>query len=411
MDTLQLNCVYFLIFTKMTSVTIPVIDLSKTYFGKPQAHKIAELITTGVLETPDTTPVYVSNKDDDGFITLCHGEDVPNGDEAGFLKGCHFIDSNETNGTNPEWINAGDEEACDFIRLPDSTATSDVGSPMRNVLRVASNVVSTETVTVGDDVYEIEIVNTDSTDDTANDNFNNITNPLVVGDAVANYPECDLSVGMLVRIQNEILRVTANDGTDVTFQRGVSGTTTATHADGQNIYVGDGIDPGSTIAVGLVTTLTPAVFTPALANDINNSGTMAVFATSLQTGAEMLLESSDGVGADVVSSSDALACTETLGGTNNGWAAATMFDGKDAGARGFSMFTHTVLAVEVALSRVRLSMPFIPTGFIVQAYNSSGLFKGTLSDDVTISGNQVLYTFAGSTHLVAGDTVTVMAWN
>lgn len=391
--------------------TNPTTDRSKTYFGTLQADKVAQVIKTGILETPDTTAVYVDEKNGDEFVTKAHGETVPTDTEAGFAKGCEFLDTNTVDGTNPIYINVGDEEECEFVQVEDSLGVNDEGSVMKDVLRVASDVVSAETVTIGSDVYEVEIVNTDSTDDTANGDFNNTTNPLEVVDAVTRYTNITFEEGMLIRIQNEILRVTEVSGDDVTFARSVSGTTNATHANGQNMFVGDGIAGGSTIAVGLVTTLTPAVFTPALVDDINTVGTEDVKATSLQSGAEMLLESADAPGGMVVPSNTAIAVSETLGGADNAWASATMVSGKAAGARQVAVFNHTVLAVEVALNVLRLPLPFTPVGFIVQVRTSAGVLRNDLSDAVTISGNRIEFDFGGSTNLQAGDIVSVYAWN
>jgi hypothetical protein len=387
-----------------------VIDLSKTYFGKLQAHKVAQILKSGILETPDTTPVYVDDKNDDEFVTLCHGDTKPTDTEAGFLKGCRFIDSNTVDGTNPEWINVGDEVSCEFVQLQDSLGMNDAGAPMLNALRVASDVISAETVTIGADVYEVEIVNTDSTDNTANGDFNNTTNPLTVAGAVARYANCTLAEGEIIRVQNEMMRVTDNDGTDVTFKRGVSGTTVATHADALDIFVGDGIVGGSTIAVGLVATLTPTAFMPALVDDINNDGTLNLKASQITVN-HLLLESADAPGGTVAASTTAVACSETLTGANNAWANATMVNGKAAGARSVAMFTHTVLQVEEDLALLILSLPFNPTGYIVQAYDANGVFKGTLSDKITISGNRIQYDFFGATNLVATDKVMVVAWN
>lgn len=386
------------------------VDYSKDYRGELQAQKLAQILEVGISETPDTTTVTVSEKDGSGLVTECAGNTAPTDGEAGYKKGCKFIDLNTVNGTNPEWINVGDESSCQFAQLVDTLGVDDDGAPMRNILRVASDVVSAQTVTIGADVYEVEIVNTDSTDDASNGDFNNTTNPLTVAGAVARYPNCPMAVGSLLRIQNEIMAVTANDGTDVTFKRAVSGTSAATHANGQNMIIGDGVTAGR-IAVGLVTTLTPAVFTPALVADVNGRGTEHMKATSLQSGIEMLLESATAVGGTPTASATATACTETLAGSNNAWASATMFDGKVAGARKISVFNHTVNATEVALTAVRLSLPFNPVGFIVQAYDANGLFKGTLTDNITISGNRIEYDFASSPNLVATDKVTVFAWN
>lgn len=287
----------------------------------------------------------------------------------------------------------------------------DAGSVMRNVLRVANDVVEAQTVTIGSDVYEVEIVNTDSTDNTQGGDFNNTTNPLTVTDYTTNYPNASASVGDLIRVENEIMRVTGVAGADVTLARGVSGTTVATHADALDIFNGDGIAGGSTVAVGLVATLTPAAFTPALVDDINNSGSESVVATELASGAEMLLESADAVGGSPAASATATACSETLAGANNEWATATLVSGKAAGVRELAMLEHTVDATEVALTAVRIPLPFTPSAFLVQAYDTNGVFKEDLTDQITISSNRIEYDFNGATNLAATDVVRVLAWD
>jgi hypothetical protein len=63
----------------------------------------------------------------------------------------------------------------------------------------------------------------------------------VVG-AVTSYTGTVFVVGMLIKIQNEILRVTAINGNDVTFARGQLGTTAASHAAALDIFVGNAKD-------------------------------------------------------------------------------------------------------------------------------------------------------------------------
>ena len=188
-------------------------------------------------------------------------------------------------------------------------SAANAGVPARaaeNTLFVAADVVSAETVTIGADVYEVEIVNTDSTDNTANDDFNNTTNPLVVAGADVSYPGVFAqAVGDLVRIGTEIMRITVKTATDLTFQRGVSGTTTAVHADAEDIFIGDGIAGGSTVAVGLVTTLTPAAFRPAFVDDCNTEGTEPFTASIVGNN---VLITADAAGA----AGNGVACAETL---------------------------------------------------------------------------------------------------
>lgn len=287
---------------------------------------------------------------------------------------------------------------------------SDAGIPSDNVLRVAADVIEGETVTIGADVYEVELVDTDSTDNTQGGDFNNTTTPLTVVDAVTNYPNSTFAVGSLHGIETEIMVVTAIDGNDVTFQRGVSGTTNAAHADAENVLEGDGIDSGSTIAVGLVATLTPTAFTPALADDINNRGTELVKATNPQVSAVYIC-TADAPGGNVASSVGEIATTETLDGVNNVWSSATMEAGRLAATREASIFDHTVTATEVALGEHRLAFPFDIGSFITQAYDSDGVPKDKLTDQIVIeNGNELVWDGTGATNPAAGDKLHGIVW-
>jgi hypothetical protein len=85
--------------------------------------------------------------------------------------------------------------------------------------------------------YVEETMATDSTDDTQGGDFNNTTAPLTVTGAVTNYPNITFVVGLLLKLENEILRVTAVNGNDVTFARAQFGTTAAAHANGVSVFV------------------------------------------------------------------------------------------------------------------------------------------------------------------------------
>lgn len=71
----------------------------------------------GQEETPDTTPVIVTEKDEDNYVIEAKGVTVPTDGEAGFAKGCTFIDTDVTNGTIASYVNVGDHTACNFDAL------------------------------------------------------------------------------------------------------------------------------------------------------------------------------------------------------------------------------------------------------------------------------------------------------
>ncbi len=259
-------------------------------------------------------------------------------------------------------------------------------APATNHLFLAANVISAETVTVGADVYEVEIVNTDSTDNTQGGDFVPLTDPLVVVDAVTNYPNvfAAVVVGSLIRIGTEIMRVTDKGAADLTFQRGVSGTTTATHANAADIFIGNGIAGGSTVAVGLVTTLTPAAFKAAFLDDFNSETTEAFTASSVGTGVTITADA-DGT------ASNGVATTETLTGAGNNWQSGSTFGGRDAGQQPLvykALLTETGTA---APSAVELENT---VGLIVWTRSNTGIYAGTLTG-----------AFATPTSLVVGTAI------
>ena len=279
----------------------------------------------------------------------------------------------------------------------------DPGARAVNNLRIASDVVSATKVTVGVDVYEIEIVDTDSTEVTAAaDTFDTTADPLVLATYLDSYPDADVAVGGLLRVENEIMRCTGADGDARTFSRGASGTAVAAHADASTIYVGDGIAVGSTIAVGLVTTLTPAAFTTALTADINSQGAEQITATRISATEILLVADATGV--------VATACTETLAGANNVFANATMVGGRAMDQRRMAIQTRVPTATEVALDHLHVAFDFTPTILVVLVGPTATPGALKIWDGAwTISGGLVTIDNSGSVDFAATDTVTVIA--
>jgi hypothetical protein len=272
-----------------------------------------------------------------------------------------------------------------------------------NTLLLADDVADAETVTIGADVYEVEIVNTDSTDNTANSDFDNTTNPLVVAGADVSYPGVFAQgVGDLVRIETEIMRITAKDATDLTFQRGVSGTAAATHADALDIFIGDGIAGGSTVAVGLVTTLTPAVFNAALLADINAEGTEPFTATADGTKVVITADVAGVAGNGVV-------CAETLAGTGNDWVSAQTFGGSVGGATPYKVYS-AVLTQASTDPPVATVLQNTLSGVPVWGYTSPGLYTLTLTGEFTADRTFITHgDGSGGTTFVAVQAVRTSA--
>lgn len=280
-----------------------------------------------------------------------------------------------------------------------NSQVEDPGRRAINVLRLAANVAGTETVTIGADVFEFVVVNTDT-------NVNVSGGELATGTPALSHVTIaahGLSVGDLIRVENEIMKVVGVVSADkVVVRRGHSGTTVATHADATDIYKAGTPAQAGNIEVGLVTTLTPTAASAALLAVLNGpEPSSPVSAVSIS--ANELLIVADQVGAV------ALACTETLAGANNVWAAATMFGGKAAGQRRVALQRRVPTATEVALGNLHFLFDFTPA--VVQARvvvtATPGVDKAW-DGAITITGNRVTLDNAGTTDWAATDTVELL---
>lgn len=235
--------------------------------------------------------------------------------------------------------------------LLDNTAERD-----RGVLRVAANVVDGERVTIGTDVFEIDIINSNPTAgaETVSALLNNSTDASVTFSGVHG-----LVVGDLFRVDNEILRVkTVTSTTVVEAQRARCGTAAAAHNAATSVLVSN--TPGVVIAagripVGLVVTLTPTVFTAALADEINSDAGASLQSASCRAiviDVNTVLLVRDGPG------TFALATTETLGGGGNAWDAATMSGGIAASRRRILTGTRVPIAAEVTKGELYIPLDF-----------------------------------------------------
>lgn len=261
------------------------------------------------------------------------------------------------------------------------------GAKALGILRMAANIIEAETVTIGPfnssagqqltDVYEYDVINTDSTINTSGGEWNNTNNPIRVTMAAHGR-----TAGDLLRVQTEffkILRVL--DVNTVVVARGRCGTTNATHADALDIFW-SATPPVSNIPVGVDATLTPAVATPALAAEINNilagaeravskasRAYLRYQAISLATGAEMLLAALNPGSVD-----SGVVLAETLSGANNVWdTAATRLGAEPALKRAYST-NRVPNATEVALGTMRVPVDFTPGPIDVAVITtSSGL--------------------------------------
>lgn len=299
------------------------------------------------------------------------------------------------------------------------------GAKALGILRVASDIVEAQTVTIGpfnssagqqlSDVFEFDVVNTDSTKNTSGGEFNNTNNPIL-----ATMAAHGRSAGDLIRVENEIMKaLRVPDANSLVLARGRAGTTTAAHADGLDIFI-SATPPASNIPVGVVATLTPAVAVPALAAEINNALAGNERATAKASRCylryqavpltnEMLLAALNPGVAD-----SGITLAETMGGANNVWdTAATRLGAEPALKRAYTI-ARVPNATEVALGFMRIPVDFTPGAIDVAVImTADGLAVAWVGARTftpyggAYQGGYVTLDNAGGTDWAATDTVYV----
>jgi hypothetical protein len=295
------------------------------------------------------------------------------------------------------------------------------GMKAHNLLRVASDVVDGQTVTIGADTYIVDIINTDTSANTASNQWNNVLKCISV--TVAAHGRV---AGDLLRVENEMVKVLrVVDANTVVVIRGRCGTTIAAHADGLDIFKSDGVH-ATAIPVGLVTTLTPTAFTPALVDEINNPaeggeratakastiydpGTTATAAQRANKVVAEAISVNEVVITSALPEACVLACTETLAGANNAWSAVTMYQGAAPTLGKVIGIAHVPTAVEVELDHFYVDLDFTPSWVeVIVRTTATGIIVAWVGG-VLISTNRITINNAGGTDWAATDTVYVIA--
>lgn len=289
------------------------------------------------------------------------------------------------------------------------------GAKAQALLQVASNVADGETVTIGTNVFEVDIINTDSGVNTANTAagaLDNVSNPALVTLGAA--PATAIVAGEFLRIENEMLKVLrVLSTTTFVVARARGGTAIAAHAQNLDVFVSNAVP--ANIPVPLVITLTPTAFTAALVAEINNalagieravakaSTIYASVVASAPTVNEVLI-----VGASV--GVLALATTETLAGANNAWSAATMTGGLAVGLKKVLRVSRVPTAVEVAVGKMYFPIDFTPSVVIVQVrVTATGVPVAWVGAKI-LAANLITIDNSGATDWAATDTVDVVAY-
>lgn len=321
-----------------------------------------------------------------------------------------------------------------------------------NVLRVASAVVDTETVTIGSTVFEVDTTSTAgitsgrtrlnlSGGSTAaavgtltSDNTNVADAATVtIGSEVYTFKtaltptegevligaDADASLLNLIRAINH----SGTPGTDYSNATADANVTAATSVTSHAFLVtakipGAGANSlatlessthlswgGSTLASGV--SPTAAEFTTALNTAINAANVSGQSMASTRVSAnEILLES-------YAANAPATACTETLAGSNNAWANATMYGGsaEPTVLRSVEQVQRAANATEAALQTMHFIFPFTPTAASVQVRTSAGVLVAFDGSVVIGTAGHVDVNGTGSTDVSSTDLVTVTVSN
>lgn len=277
------------------------------------------------------------------------------------------------------------------------------GANAHNVMYVPANVVNGDTITIGDDEFEVDIINTDTTINLSGA-MDGTSDPVLLT-ASATLAKV---AGNLLKLDNEILKIiTKVDTTHFVCARARCGTAIATHVDTSDI-IGSDADPTVTIPVGLVTTLTPAAFSQAFAAEFNNakSGTtrLTVLASTefanftayaLGTKNQVLVVANE-PGVDTTATTEDFANS-----TDNVWANATMVGGLDAAVAKCESVSRVPTAAEELAGYLHFIFPFtVRTVSVEMVITASGL-------RVPFTG-EVLVGFAETTTEVLPGTVVTL---
>jgi hypothetical protein len=319
------------------------------------------------------------------------------------------------------------------------------GTPGMNVLRAATTVSSTETITVNGVVWEVYTGATAVTSGrisvdvsaggvkasgtlTLTENAAN-TNTVTIGSTVYTFQDTLTNVAYNVKvgasasatIDNLIAAITAGAGSGTAYAAATTAHPSVTAAAGD----------GDTMTVTALVTGTAG---NSIATTDTLAGSSAFGAAVLQNGAQPTAEqftdafvaatnasAASPINAVKISANEtvcytrqlnkAWASTETLAGTNNAWAAATFF-GQSVGKVTDAPVTalkRTATATEVTLQTMHFFFAFEPAGAVIQVRNTDGTLKA-VDGAMTISGRRVSWASSGSTDVDADDVVSVLAW-
>lgn len=144
-----------------------------------------------------------------------------------------------------------------------------------------------------------------------------------------------------------------------------------------------------------------------------NTATAAVNASSV--GTFLLIQNASAAGGTPTPGVPSVALTEAITDAADVWEAGVTNLNQSAGeASGYKRRATAKITVSAGLAAVSAGLlaqfDFTPTDFFIQIRDTNGQIRFTVTDRFTISGNGILITQNGATHLAATDIVTIEAW-
>jgi hypothetical protein len=211
-----------------------------------------------------------------------------------------------------------------------------------------------------------------------------------------NTNEHGLTAGDLLRVDDEIMQITAVGSDWITADRAKCGTTIAAHVADSDVYTSDGVISGN-IPVGLVD-LTPAAASDALIATINDDGTEDVTAVDVSANEILLIADEE------------LDLATDMTGVNNTVDDDSLHDGASAGVKRVLRAARVPNATEVALGHLHIPTGFTPT--VVDVFvrvTATGAIKAW-DGAVTAGDTMITLDNSGDVDWSENDTVYVVAY-
>ena len=212
-----------------------------------------------------------------------------------------------------------------------------------------------------------------------------------------------LTVGELILIGTEVMRVASVADENLVVDRAQCGSTLAIHAQNQAVTNGLALAAAENIpigfAAGALTNVVSSIHIPAT---FNENSALALTATRLAD--THVLWRTNGVG------SYAVTLAETFTEATNIWM-GTWVDGSAPGIHRLTQIVHEVTAAEAAADQIIIPVNFAPSAVIVQLRDAGGTIVG-FDGDVVIEAtpNRVTLTNNTSVDFAATNVITLFIY-